>query len=86
MVRIRTRLFLGLIVAVTAGFYYLSHIIQEDLRPRYLEAIEDSLVDTSTILSAFFTADTSGEDIDPSRFRQVFDDVHRRRFDYTERH
>lgn len=79
--KIRTRLFLGFIIAVAVGFYYLIDLIQEDLRPRYLEAIEDSLVDTSTILSALFTIDGENDDLDPATFRRTFDEVHRRRFE-----
>ena len=79
--KIRTRLFLGLVIAVSVGFYYLSRFVEEDLRPRYLEAIEDSLVDTSTILSTFFASEMQGAVLDPSNFRRVFDEVARRRLE-----
>lgn len=76
--RIRTRLFLGLVVAVAVGLYYFARIVEEDLRPRYLEAIEDSLVDTSTILAAFLVSGMEGAELDTASFRRVFEQVSRR--------
>lgn len=52
-------------------------------RPRYIEAIEDSLVDTSTILAALFVADARDGELEPSRFRQACAGIRRRRFEAT---
>lgn len=78
--RIQTRFFLCFVLAVSFGFYYLVDWIQEDLRPRYLEAIEESLVDTATILSSLMSADIEEGKIDAGRIRASFDEAGRRRF------
>ncbi len=76
--KIRTRLFLCYFFIVAAGFYYLVDWILDDLRPRYLESVEESLVDTANILSSIFTQ-TMGDGSDPAEsFRSVFEDVKKR--------
>ncbi len=78
--RIRTRLFLCYFIIVAAGFYYLVDWILDDLRPRYLESVEESLVDTANILSSIFT-DVLAEGTEPAEaFRHTFEDVKKRRF------
>lgn len=48
---IRNRILLLFVLVVTAGFGFLTRWIADDLRPRYLESIEESLVDTSNLLA-----------------------------------
>jgi two-component system sensor histidine kinase CreC len=79
-VRIRTRLFLGYFVIVAAGFYYLLDWIVDDLRPRYLESMEESLVDTANILSVMFTDAIPESTNRVEAFRSAFNDVRKRRF------
>ncbi len=78
--KIRTRLFFCFVAAVAVGFVYLAVLIRDEVRPRYLEAIEDSLVDTSTILAALFATDVRDGVPEPSRFRRAFEGIRRRRF------
>jgi two-component system sensor histidine kinase CreC len=52
-VKIRTRLFIAFLILVGLGFYKLTDWTVEDLRPRYLETMEESMIDTATILSSF---------------------------------
>lgn len=79
--KIRTRLLICVVAAVAAGFVYLAVLIRDEVRPRHLEAIEDSLVDTSTILAALLAADARDGRIDPARFRAAFAGLARRRFE-----
>ncbi len=51
--KIRTRLFLAFVILVGLGFYKLVDWIIDDLRPRYLESMEESMIDTATILASF---------------------------------
>lgn len=84
---IRARLFLTFFLVVGMGFAVLVHWIIDDLRPRYLETMEESMVDTATLLSSLLAADldarASGSPcpgpIDPSPLRAAFADAGRRR-------
>ena len=77
---IRARVLICLLLMVAAGFYYLVDWVVDDLRPRYLEAMEESLVDTATVLSAMVTGDADARDDPASGLRNVFDEVGRRSF------
>jgi len=50
--KIRTRLFLTILLIVGFGFYRLSGWVLEDLRPRYLETMEETMVDTAVVLAS----------------------------------
>lgn len=50
--RLRTRLFLGFFLLTGVGFYALVGWILDDLRPRYLEAAEENLIDAAYLLAA----------------------------------
>lgn len=59
--KIRTRLILGFLLITGVSFYYLTDWIVEELRPHYLKAMEESLVDTATLLAAWLSKpNTSG--------------------------
>ncbi|MEM7395468.1 MAG: two-component system sensor histidine kinase CreC, partial [Verrucomicrobiota bacterium] len=79
--KIRTRIFLIIIVLVGAGFYYLIDWINSDMRPRYMESVEETLVDTAHLLAAMFSSQLEGEDLPVDGLRRAFDDVQRRRFE-----
>lgn len=48
---IRWRLVGGFGILCIAGFWYLMHWVGRELRPRYLEAVEESLVETAWLLA-----------------------------------
>ena len=78
---VRTRIILVFIVVVSGGFFFLVSWITDDLRPRYLESLEEPLVDTAHIL-AELVADELDQDGQPSEeLRGAFIRVYRRRFD-----
>jgi len=80
MVKIRTRLILGFVLIVGGGFYFLTSYILDYLRPRYLESVEDVLVDQAYILSAFLETKLKDGKIDIEQFQQAFDQVYKRNF------
>ena len=80
MVRIRTRLFLVFLILAGTGFYALIDWIRDDLRPRYLATIEESLVDTATVLSSIVTDQTKGEALDLHGLRGAFDEAKKKAF------
>ncbi|MFP4164260.1 MAG: hypothetical protein ACLFQB_04475 [Chitinispirillaceae bacterium] len=57
--KIRTRLILGFLLITGISFYYLTDWIVKELRPHYLKVVEESLVDTATLLAAWLS-DNSG--------------------------
>lgn len=48
---IRSRIILIFVLSVGGGFWFLVDWIADDMRPRYLESLEESLVDTAHILA-----------------------------------
>lgn len=57
---IRLRIYLALLVPVAIGLYYLVTWSQDHLRVRYLESMEESLVDTATVLAGLLSAPEEG--------------------------
>ncbi len=77
---IRTRIFLCFFLIVAAGFYYLINWIANDLKPRYLEAMEESLVDTSVVLAAMVgQACAPGAPLQKETLRAALDEAAGRR-------
>jgi two-component system sensor histidine kinase CreC len=79
-VTIRTRIFLVFILVVGAGFYFLVQWIADDLRPRYLESLEEPVVDTAHILAEWFAGEFSGGEFNSRRLRELFQRAYQRRF------
>lgn len=69
---IRARLVLCFSFVVLTGFYVLVEWILDDVRPRYLETTEESLVDTATLLSAVIEEGLNGEKVDRESLRRIF--------------
>ena len=69
---IRARLVLCFSFVVLAGFYVLIEWILDDVRPRYLETTEESLVDTATLLSAVIEEGLKKEKVDAESLRRIF--------------
>ena len=58
--RIRTRILIGFILLYAIGSYFVYDMIVSDIRPRYLEAVEESLVDTAHLMASLIESDMSG--------------------------
>lgn len=76
--KIRTRLFIALFVVVGLGFYLLVDWLIRDIRPRYLETMEDSMIDLATVLSCTVASQLREGKVDHGAMRLVFDDVRKR--------
>lgn len=74
--RIRTRIFFGILTVVGVGFYLFFDWIVDDLTPQYRESTEEPLVDSARTLAALAaaTADSTGE-IDVELFRRALANV-----------
>jgi len=79
-VKIRTRLFLVFVLLIVLGFTALVRWIADDLRPRYLESLEEGLVDTANILAEWVAADMASGRFDPETLQQTFERIYQRRF------
>ncbi|MCB1714305.1 MAG: two-component system sensor histidine kinase CreC [Candidatus Competibacteraceae bacterium] len=78
--KIRTRLFLVFVLLVVLGFTALVRWIADDLRPRYLESLEEGLVDTANILAEVVATDMAAGRFDPQTLQQTFTGIYQRRF------
>ncbi|MFO1352659.1 MAG: two-component system sensor histidine kinase CreC [Gammaproteobacteria bacterium] len=78
---IRARIFLVFVLVVAAGFYFLVNWITDDLRPRYLESMEEPLIDSAQILAELLAPEFAQDRLDTERLKQAFERVYRRRFD-----
>jgi two-component system sensor histidine kinase CreC len=77
--KIRTRLIIGFLLITGCGLYYITDWIIKELRPNYLKAMEESLVDTATLLSSLVSAE--GDSINCTYLAQAFSLAYRRCFE-----
>ncbi len=76
----RTRLCLGFLLIAGLGFYFLVDWLVDDLRPRYLETMEASMLDTATLLAASLSDQAGQDGIDIGDLRGAFERAGARRF------
>ena len=77
---IRLRLFLAFLSIVGVGFYFLIDWVLDDLRPRYLATMEESMVDAATILAAFVTSEVTEDLVNTEGLRRMFEGAQEQRF------
>jgi two-component system, OmpR family, sensor histidine kinase CreC len=80
-VRIRTRLFLGILLAVGVGFAFVVDWVVDDLTPQYRESTEEPLVDTARILAEIAAATATQGRVQDGLFRTAFRQVASRPFE-----
>lgn len=66
---LRTRIFLVYLLLIGGGYLYLISWILGGIRPRYLESMEESLVDTAALLAATVGTSSTGGELDLSGLR-----------------
>lgn len=62
------------------GFYYLTYGMLEDIRIRYLEGVEETLVDQARILATFVSEDMENQTFSPETLHRLFDRAYGQRF------
>ena len=62
------------------AFYYLTYGFMQNIRYRYLEGVEDVLVDKARILATIVSQDMEGGRYSSERMRRLFDAAHSSRF------
>jgi two-component system sensor histidine kinase CreC len=80
-VSLRLRLLLVLLAVYCAGGWYLTRRALEQVRPRYLESIEESLVDTSVLLAALVETGLQDGRVDEAALRRAMAAVQGRAFE-----
>jgi len=80
-VSLRIRLLLLMLGVYCAGGYLLTRWLLDQIRPRYLESMEESMVDASVVLASILElrASTGGPDV--SEFKTAFEGALHRKFD-----
>ncbi len=88
---IRTRILIVYLLIIGGGYLYLVSWILGSIRPRYLESMEESLVDTANILAAIVEKRVAGtpgastanasDPLAATALHQLFDSAYRRAFD-----
>lgn len=78
--KIRTRLSMAFLLLVGLVLWVLVDWTVDELRPRYLESMEESMIDTATILSSLIQEKMEGDLINADDLRAAFNTARQRRF------
>ena len=70
--KIRTKVFLGYFIAATTALYFLVQWIQDDVRERYLEAVEDNMVDMVNTLAVVCESTIKDEQVDIPKLKEIY--------------
>ena len=76
--KVGIRIFFCYLIIFTVCSYYSVSWMKDKVRIRYLEGVEDPLVDQANILAAMVGHDMENRRFSPDRLQKVFDDVYRR--------
>lgn len=79
---IRFRIMLSYLVITGVGFYYLVRKLAdpEEIKPRYMESVEEPMVDTSHLFASILEGEIREGRLDPSQFREAFKRAAARQF------
>ncbi len=76
--RLGTRIFIFYLAIFVVCFYYPVHWMLGTLRVRYLEGVEDPLVDQASILAAIVGSQIETKEFNPERLYKTFETVYQR--------
>jgi two-component system, OmpR family, sensor histidine kinase CreC len=79
-VKIRTRIIIGFLLLIAAGFTYLTRWVLTDVRPHYLKSMEESLIDMTTLLSSQLASAADDGRLPITELRAALADAANRRF------
>lgn len=77
---LRLRLLLLLLAIYCAGGYFLTRRALEQVRPRYLESMEETLVDTSVLLASVLETQLVDGRLEPAGLQRAFTAAQQRKF------
>lgn len=74
--KVGTRIFISTLFIFSACLYYPSNWFVETLRTRYLEGVEDPLVDQANILATFVGHEMQNGSFDPEQWYAAFEEIY----------
>ncbi len=80
LISIRASILLVYLLVVGGGFYMIMSTMTQEIQPRYLESMEESLVDTANILAAQLEYSAESEGYSPAAMQAIFERAYQRRF------
>ncbi|EDY81540.1 ATPase, histidine kinase-, DNA gyrase B-, and HSP90-like domain protein [Verrucomicrobiia bacterium DG1235] len=81
LISIRASILLVYLLVVGGGFYAIMSTLTQEIQPRYLESMEESLVDTANILAALLEHSAEKSGFSADTIEQIFERAYERRFD-----
>ncbi|MCP4163540.1 MAG: two-component system sensor histidine kinase CreC [Deltaproteobacteria bacterium] len=78
--KIGSKIFLSYLIIIGVGFFYLTNIVIKNIATRYLEGVEESLVDEARILASFASFEFEKKRFTIDNFHKVFDNVYKQNF------
>lgn len=81
--KLAAKILFSIFIITGAGFYYLTHGILENVRTRYLEGVEETLVDQSRILSSYVADEIRQGRFSTGALHSIFDTIYRQQFNST---
>ncbi len=79
--KIQFKLVISQLVIISIGFYFLFNLIRKDIRPGYLESVEESMNDAAYNLASFIETEieSNKDRININRLTKAFDKAHKKR-------
>lgn len=71
--KVRTRFFLFFLLLVSLGFYQFVSVITRDLRPRALATMEESMVETATLLASLVNSQITSDTLPTGDLQSMID-------------
>lgn len=81
LISIRASILLVYLLVVGGGFYAIMSTMTQEIQPRYLESMEESLVDTANILAAQLEHSAELEGYAADTIEKIFERAYERRFE-----
>lgn len=81
LISIRASILLVYLLVVGGGFYAIMSTMTQEIQPRYLESMEESLVDTANILAAQLEQSAEQGGYSGDTIEQIFERAYQRRFE-----
>ncbi len=81
--KIKTKVFLGYFIAAATALYFLMQWVQNDVRARYLEAVEENMVDMANTLAALAESNLKNNQINIGEFKDIYSNLKKRHFKAT---
>jgi two-component system sensor histidine kinase CreC len=78
--KIGSKIFLSYLLIIGIGFFYLTNVVIENIATRYLEGVEESLVDEARILASLVSFEIETGRFPHKKLRAVFDRVYNQKF------